>query len=107
MITRIDFDSLARQVLDVCHLKRWPLTWDHRGVYLHLEASELIEAVRGGRNDKIKTEAGDLLFTFIALLASSGVQFGDAVEALQHKINTLDPLGETIRHIEPRTPIKR
>lgn len=39
-----DMDSLAASVLAVCQQRGWSLHWTHRGAYLHLESSELIEA---------------------------------------------------------------
>lgn len=96
-IVRTGFDGLGEQVLNVCRREGWSLEWDHRGVYLHLEASEFIEAVRGKRGNDVKKEAADLFFTFLAMLASTGIPFEGVITALRHKIAKLDPPGLSIR----------
>ena len=50
----------AQRILSICKKRGWSLHWTHRGAYLHLEASELIEAIRGKRGDPI-LEAADVL----------------------------------------------
>ncbi|HNW88045.1 MAG TPA: hypothetical protein PKN48_00135 [Bacteroidales bacterium] len=47
------------------------------GVYLHLEASELIEALRGKRGDP-ESEAADVLFVLRSMIADKGISW-DAV----------------------------
>jgi len=49
----------------VCALKHWQKDWLCGGCYIHLEASEFIEAVRG-KGDPVD-ELGDVLFTVLAV----------------------------------------
>lgn len=83
-----DLESLASQVVAVCQHRGWSLHWTERGAYLHLESSELIEAVRGKRGD-IAKEAGDVLFVLLSILQPNEVAFGDAVDALRGKVAEL------------------
>lgn len=71
--------SLPAQVLAVCKQRGWQLHWTHRGAYLHLEASELIEAVRGKRGE-IVCEAADVLIVLMSITEHNGVDWRD-VEA--------------------------
>ena len=64
--------ELPKRILKKCHDKQWSTEWDHRGVYLHLEVSELIEAIRGKRGDPTE-ESADVLFTVIALMEANGI----------------------------------
>lgn len=81
-------DSLARSVLEVCLQRGWSLHWTHRGAYLHLEASELIEAVRGKRGS-ILGEAGDVLFVLMSITENAGISFADVVEQAQKTVDEL------------------
>lgn len=58
--------SFRAMVLDVCMLRGWSLHWTHRSAYLHLEAAELAEAVRGKRGSTLD-ESADVLITLLAL----------------------------------------
>ena len=46
--------------------RKWSLHWTDRSAYLHLEAAELAEAVRGKRGDTLE-ESADVLITLLAL----------------------------------------
>lgn len=83
-----DIESLAAEVVEVCDLRGWSLHWTERGAYLHLESSELIEAVRGKHGDPTK-EAGDVLFVLLSLVQPKGITFASVIAALQEKITEL------------------
>jgi hypothetical protein len=71
--------SLARDILAVCHLRGWSLHWTHRGAYLHLEASELIEALRGKRGDPLH-EAADVLLVLMSITENAGIQWDSVMQ---------------------------
>lgn len=66
--------TLGPRVVLMCKQRGWSLHWTHRGVYLHLEASELIEAIRGKRGDPA-AEAGDVLLVLMSITEYAGIPF--------------------------------
>jgi NTP pyrophosphatase (non-canonical NTP hydrolase) len=82
--------ELAQQALELCNRRGWDLHWSARGVYLHLEASELIEALRGKGGDPLQ-EAADVLIVLMSITESNGFDWGDVERAAADKIkSTLD-----------------
>lgn len=57
------------RVGDVCKEKNWDKSWIKGGCYLHLEASEFIESLRGKGDDPPEKEAADVIFTLAALIS--------------------------------------
>jgi len=88
---REDVERLARlsrlkgDVLSMMVKRGWSLHWIHRSAYLHLEAAELAEAVRGKHGDTLE-ESGDVLITLLAL---SPHRFEDICEAAAEKVGKL------------------
>lgn len=78
-------EPLLALVLRVCEARGWSLHWTHRSAYLHLEAAELAEAVRGKRGDKL-SEAADVLCTLLAL---SQCDLADIAEAARAKMTAM------------------
>lgn len=70
---------LPARVLAMCIARNWSLHWTARGAYLHLEASELIEAIRGKHGDP-KKEAADVLIVLQSITEANGIPWAD-VEA--------------------------
>lgn len=70
--------ELPDAVLKVCHARNWSLHWTARGAILHLEASELIEAIRGKHGDP-KDEAADVLFVLMSITEHAGIPWNDVV----------------------------
>ena len=70
---------LAADILEVCKQRGWDLRWPARGAYLHLESSELIEAIRGKRGDP-KGEAADVLLVLMSITQNHGIPFTEVVE---------------------------
>jgi hypothetical protein len=62
----------------MCKRRNWPLHWASRGVYLHLEASELIEALRGKRGSPL-LEAADVLLVLMSITENAGIAWSDVV----------------------------
>ncbi len=86
--------ALTRRVLRMAQARKWDLHWSTRGVYLHLEASELIEASRGKGCASVTSEAADVLLTLMLLTESQGISFDevlDQVEATCAKLETKPP----------------
>lgn len=69
--------TLPADILALCRQRGWNLHWTHRGAYLHLEASELIEALRGKRGDPLH-EAADVLLVLMSITENAGLSW-DAV----------------------------
>lgn len=78
-----DLDTAAARMHAFCQERGWDRGWREGGVYLHLEASEFIEALRGKKGNPV-SEAGDVLFVLLSILAAHDLS---AEEALQHAIN--------------------
>ena len=57
--------TLQASVLTVMERRGWSRHWTHRSAYLHLEAAELAEAIRGKRGDTLE-ESADVLMTLLA-----------------------------------------
>lgn len=77
------------RVLDVCNQRGWSLHWTARGAYLHLESSELIEAIRGKRGDPID-EAGDVLIVLTSITENAGITWESVIEAANRKLTELE-----------------
>lgn len=63
----------------------WSTHWTHRSAYLHLEAAELTEAIRGKRGDTLE-ESADVLITFLALTPH---ELDDIIDAAEKKVKEL------------------
>lgn len=87
-----DLDALAQRAVDLCKQHGWGLGWKNRGVILHLEASELIEAVRGKGESTIEAEAGDVLFALLSILGHHDIAFEDVVETIEAKMGRIEGL---------------
>ena len=72
-------EGLAPRVLAMCKQRNWGLDWMCRGAYLHLEASELIEALRGKRGDPT-AEAADVLLVLMSITENAGIAWADVVQ---------------------------
>ena len=72
-------------ILKMMEKRHWSLHWTDRSAYLHLEAAELAEAVRGKRGDTLE-ESADVL---IALLALSPHPLDDIIRLARVKVEQL------------------
>lgn len=79
-------EDLPAMALEMCHSRGWSLHWTHRGAYLHLESSELIEAIRGKGGDPTK-EAADVLIVLMSITEHAGICWGDVLKEAAQKIN--------------------
>jgi NTP pyrophosphatase (non-canonical NTP hydrolase) len=72
-------DTLPARVLTMCKKRGWSLHWSSRGAYLHLEVSELIEALRGKRG-KVVDEAADVLLVLMSITENAGIPWGEVLD---------------------------
>ena len=86
---KVNYQELQEQVHQICLEEGWEKSWKGGGCYLHLEASELIEALRGKGSNPTE-EGGDVLFTLFALLAHYNINIDDCARALIAKIDKKD-----------------
>lgn len=73
----------------VCRVKRWDTGWSARGCYLHLESSELIEALRGKGDSSREEEAADVLLVLLSIIGAhelNRVQMMTLLEAKMEKL---------------------
>lgn len=85
---RDDALELPAQVVVMCKRRGWSMHWTHRGAYLHLESSELIEAIRGKRGDPLK-EAADVLLVLMSITEYAGISWASVVAQAQSKCDEL------------------
>jgi NTP pyrophosphatase (non-canonical NTP hydrolase) len=84
--------DLPARVLAMCRQRNWSLDWTCRGAYLHLESSELIEALRGKRGDP-KAEAADVLLVLMSITENAGISWGDVLEQVAATCTQLENCG--------------
>lgn len=87
----IDLKSWADRAENLCKIRGWGTDWERRGVYLHLEVSELIEAIRGKHGDKVE-EAGDVFFVLMSLINSNEIDTEQMMKVLDAKIKLLEDM---------------
>ena len=87
------YGDLPQRAIEVCRRRGWDTHWTERGAYLHLEASELIEAVRGKRGkpaeEAVAEEAADVLFVLMSITEAQGLPWNKVLEQLAYKIDHL------------------
>lgn len=81
-----DPEGMIPTCLEVCRSRGWSLHWTARGAYLHLEASELIEAWRGKGKSTVAQEAGDVLLVLFSILGASQTPWAAALECARAKM---------------------
>lgn len=98
--------ALASRVLAMCQKRDWCLHWTSRGAYLHLESSELIEAIRGKGTSTPKEEAGDVLLVLMSITEAAGISFDQVIAEATAKCAKLETLpryeGEEVKPSERR-----
>lgn len=84
---RVDLEAWRIQAFNLCERREWSTRWDARLANHLLEAAEFSEALRGKKGDVIE-EAGDLLFTALAMIPSN-ISLDDVFALNQEKIRGL------------------
>lgn len=77
---------MRERILNMMRKRGWALDWSSRGVYLHLEVSELIEAVRGKAGNTLE-ESADVL---IVLLSLSPHDLNEIITKAEKKVEMLE-----------------
>jgi NTP pyrophosphatase (non-canonical NTP hydrolase) len=99
-----DFDkrieALKKRAVEICRQEGWELDWRPRGCYLHLESSELIEALRGKGRASVTEEAADVFFVLLTILHIADIPFMEVVHELEDTIARLET-GEGHRRYPP------
>lgn len=85
-----DIDKLGERVFRICEEKDW--TIKARGIlgsgcYLHLEASEMIEAMRGKGDEHPLDEGADVLFCLLAMCWELGCKPSELFARLDRVLN--------------------
>jgi NTP pyrophosphatase (non-canonical NTP hydrolase) len=93
---------LAPRVLEMCKARNWSLHWTARGAYLHLESSELIEAIRGKHGEPLK-EAADVLIVLMSITESAGIPWNAVEQQARQRTAELFATAETPYPGEQRT----
>lgn len=73
----------------MCEARGWSLHWTARGAYLHLEASELIEALRGKRGDPT-SEAADVLLVLMSITEANGIPWAHVLSQAERTCERLE-----------------
>lgn len=84
-----DLQKISKDSLTLCDLKGWSRDWSQGGCYLHLEASEFIESLRGKGDSNPLEEGVDTLFVLVSLMANYGVDFETAVITMRERMDRL------------------
>lgn len=79
---------LMKRTHDFCKRRKWKRDWTNGGVYLHLEASEFIEALRGKGDPE--EEAGDVLFVLTSMMEEAGLEPERVLARLEEKLASMD-----------------
>ena len=75
---------LARKAYAHCQQKGWSRDWREAGCYLHLEASEFTEALRG--KGDCEQEAADVLFVLLSTMEAHGIGVDWVLEILEQRL---------------------
>jgi NTP pyrophosphatase (non-canonical NTP hydrolase) len=81
-----ELDKLAKRIDDVAKQKGWDKSWSKGGCYLHLEASEFIESLRGKGDDPPQKEAGDIIMALFSMLAHYDINPSEVFELVEQEI---------------------
>lgn len=83
--------SYSDRIRAACKRLGWKKDWASGGCYLHLEASEFIEALRGkGENPCPTSEAADVLVALFAVTSNYKIPISDILERLEATISYIE-----------------
>ena len=75
---------LARKAYAHCQQKGWSRDWREAGCYLHLEASEFTEALRG--KGDFEQEAADVLFVLLSTMEAHNIGVDWVIGILEQRL---------------------
>ena len=76
---------LSNRIAKACKKRKWKKDWSNGGCYLHLEASEFIESLRG-KGGSPEDEAADVFITLMALIGANNVDADLVKERIYDKV---------------------
>lgn len=79
-------DELSNRIGLVCRNRKWDKGWSKGGCYLHLEASEFIESLRGKGDDSPAKEAGDIIMALFSILDNYNIKPSDVFQIVEEEI---------------------
>ena len=82
----------SNRIKAICQSLGWKKDWGNGGCYLHLEASELIEALRG-KGDPV-SEAADVIIALLALTSHHDISVDDILVQLNRIVEGLEERAE-------------
>lgn len=87
-MTDRDLNNLSLRAYELCERNKWERDW-RAGLYLHLEASEFIESLRGKHNENPISEAADVLFVLTTICESYGFTLQMIIKEMESKVDKL------------------
>jgi len=99
-------DTLPARVLAMCRKRDWSLHWTCRIACLHLECSELAEAIRGKYGDPL-SEAADVLLVLMSITENAGIPWGNVLAQTAvtcARLEVLEPYPGEERDTQPTQP---
>ena len=87
-VTLEELEKLADRCIQACNKNDWKRNWSNGGCYLHLEASEFIEALRG--KGEPYSEAADVLFVLFAMFRHHDMDLNDVFDSLDDLLTKLE-----------------
>ena len=88
---KTDMERMAVSFADKAVYRGWSRDWKHVGVYLHLEASEFIEALRGKGGNPVN-EVADVMFVLMSSFREHGIEMRDVMDRLNEMKREIDDL---------------
>ena len=83
-----ELEKLADRCIQACNKNDWKRNWSNGGCYLHLEASEFIEALRG--KGEPYSEVADVLFVLLAMFRHHEMNIHDIFQNLDDLLTKLE-----------------
>lgn len=78
-----ELEKFATSCLKVAERKNWGRDWEKGGCYLHLEASEFIESLRG--KGIPHQELGDAMYVLFTVAKANNVSITDAIQYIKDR----------------------
>jgi NTP pyrophosphatase (non-canonical NTP hydrolase) len=86
----IDIEEFSKETFKFAEEMGYVKDWSRGGCYIHLEASEFIEALRGKGNPI--EELGDLLSTIFSVCENYNISVVDGIESARRKMDKIQKI---------------
>ena len=84
-----ELSVMANRCSNVCDIKGWGKDWKEGGSYLHLEASEFVESLRG-KHGIPEHEVADVLFVLLAMVKHHNVNLQETIKYINKKLEKIE-----------------